>query len=114
MQTAEVGDADRFVAKLAIHLLQLLMRDLQEAVDQPQLIHHLQGRGVNGVAAEIPKKIGVLFQHQRLDAGAAQQITQHHAGRAAADNAAMGLNDSGHHLLPRDAKVALFSYSRHD
>ena len=43
---------------------------------------------MHGVAAEIPEEIGVLFQHQRLDAGATQEISEHHAGRTAADDAA--------------------------
>ena len=85
---AEVGDTDRSVAKLGVHFLQLLVRNLQEVIDQAQFIHHLQGRGMDGIAAEIPEEVGVLLQHNRLDAGATQQIPQHHAGRTAADDAA--------------------------
>ena len=92
VHAAEVRNSDGFIAELAVHLLQLLMWDLQETVDQPQLVHYLQGRGVNRVAAKIPEEIGVLFQHYRLDTGAAQQVTQHHARRPAADNATMSLN----------------------
>ena len=61
-------------AELAVHLLQFLMRQLQEAVDQAEFIHHLQRRGMHGVAAKIPEEIGVLFQHHGVDAGAPQQI----------------------------------------
>ena len=64
-----------------------LMRQLQESVDQPEFVHHLQCRGMHGVAAEITEEIGVLLQHHDLDAGAAKQIAEHHAGRAAADDA---------------------------
>jgi hypothetical protein len=43
---------------------------------------------MHGIAAKIPKEIGMLFQHQRFDAGAAQQVSQHHSGGATADDAA--------------------------
>ena len=76
------------VAELAVHLLQFLMRKFQETIDQAEFIHHLQRRGMHGVAAEIPEEIGMFFQHQGLDAGATQQISEHHAGRTAADDAA--------------------------
>ena len=79
-------------AELAVHFLQLLMRKFQEPVDQAEFVHHLQRRGMHGVAAEIPEEIGVFLQHQRIDAGAPEQISQHHAGRAAADNAASGVD----------------------
>jgi hypothetical protein len=78
------------IAELGVHFLQLLMRQLQEAVDQAEFVHHLKRRGMHGVAAKIPEEIRVLFQHDRLDTGAAEQIAQHHAGRPAADDAAPG------------------------
>ena len=38
-----------------------------------RLIHHLQRRGMHGIAAKIAEEIGVLFQHDRVDAGAASR-----------------------------------------
>ena len=41
------------------------------------------------VAAKIAEEVGVLFKHDRVDAGASEQKTEHHPGRAAArDDAA--------------------------
>ena len=64
------------------------MRQFQEAVDQAEFVHHLQRRGMHGVAAKIAEEIGVLLQHHDIDPGAPQQIAEHHAGRPAADDAA--------------------------
>ena len=47
---------------------------------------------MNRVAAEIAKEIGVLLQHHDLNAGARQQESEHHAGGAAAGDAALGLD----------------------
>ena len=88
VQTAEVGDADRSLAELAVHRLQPLVRKFQEPVDQAEFVHHLQRRGMHGVAAKIPEEVGVLLQHHDVDPGAPQQIAQHHAGGTAADDAA--------------------------
>ena len=74
-------------AEIAVHFLQLLMRQFQEAVDQAEFVHHLKRRRMHGIAAKIPKEIGMFFQHQRVDAGPPQQISQHHPGRPAADDA---------------------------
>ena len=74
-------------AEHPVHLLQALMRQLEEAFDQPELVHHLQGRGMHGVAAKIAEEVGVLFQHHDIDAGAAEQIAEHHSGGPAADDA---------------------------
>ena len=87
-ETAEIGDPDRSLAELAVHFLQPLVRKLQEPVDQAEFIHHLQRRGMHGVAAKIPEEVGVLLQHHDIDPGAPQKISQHHAGGAAADDAA--------------------------
>ena len=56
------------LAEYAVHLLQLLMRKFQKPVDQAEFVHHLQRRGMHGVAAEIPEEIGVLLQHHDIDA----------------------------------------------
>jgi hypothetical protein len=58
-----------------------------------------------GVAAEIPEEVGVFFQHDRIDAGAPQQISQHHAGGATADDAASGVYRAPGRSLWRSARV---------
>ena len=70
------------------------MRQFQKTVDQPEFVHHLQRRGMHGIAAKIAEEVGVLFQHHDIDAGASEQVTEHHAGRAAADDAATRLHGS--------------------
>ncbi len=88
VEATEVRDADRRLAELAVHGLQPLVRQFQKSIDQAEFVHHLQRRGMHGVAAKIPEEVGVLFQHHDVDPGAAQQIAQHHAGGTAADDAA--------------------------
>jgi hypothetical protein len=51
-------------------------------------MHYFESRGMNGVAAKVAQEIAVLLQHHDINAGARQQETEHHAGRAAADDAA--------------------------
>ncbi len=75
------------------------MRQFQKPVAQPELIHHLQGRGMHGVAAKIAEEIRMLFQHHDIDAGAAEQIAEHHAGGPAADDAATYLHGAAGRLL---------------
>ena len=89
-QAAEVGRVDGVVADLGGEPLQLLVRALQEVVQQAELAHHLQRRRMHGVAPEIPQEIGVLLKHHDIDAGPRQQVAQHHAGRPAAGDAAGG------------------------
>ena len=86
-------------------VLQPLMRKFQKSVDQAEFVHHLQRRGMHGVAAKIPEEIGVLFQHHVIDAGAAEQIAQHHAGRTAADDAAARGDGARRRSFPRSAGV---------
>jgi hypothetical protein len=67
------------------------VRTLKELFEQAQLVHKLESRGVNRVAAKISKKIGVFFEDQNIHASAGQKIRKHHAGRAATDDAATGV-----------------------
>ena len=54
-------------------------------------MHQFEGGRVNGVAAEIAKKVGVFFEDENFDAGAGEQEAEHHASGAASCDAAGGL-----------------------
>ena len=45
---------------------------------------------MNGVAAEVAEEIGVLLEHDHVDAGPREQEAEHHARRPAAGDAALG------------------------
>ena len=93
-QVREVGHQHALLAELAGEARDLLVRQLQELVEQAELVHHVQGRGMDGVAAEVAQEVAVLLQHHGLHTGARQQEAQHHARRAAAHDAALGRDQS--------------------
>ena len=70
---------DLLIADDAADLADLLMRQLEEFVEQAELVHHFERRGMDGVAAKVAQEIGMLLQHQDIDAGAGEQKAQHHA-----------------------------------
>ena len=45
---------------------------------------------MNRVAAEVVQKIGMLLQHDHVDAGAREQKAEHETARPAANNATPG------------------------
>ena len=65
------------------------VRQLEEFLQQPQLMHDLQGGGMHRVAAEIAQEVLVLLQHRDIHPGAGQQKAAHHARRAAAGDHAV-------------------------
>ena len=87
-QMREVGERELGVTEPGLEAGDLLVRKLEKRLEQAELMHHLQGRGMDGVAAKIPQEIRMLFQHDDLDAGPRQQQAQHHPGGAAAHDAA--------------------------
>ena len=66
----------------------MLMRTRQKGLEQTQLMHDLQGRGVDRVAAEVAQEVAVFFEHEHRDPGTRQQKTEHDPSRAAAGDAA--------------------------
>ena len=96
-QMREIGEGHALVADLTRERAHLLMRALEEIVENAELVHDLQRRGMDGVAAEIAQEVGVLLQHHDIDAGAGQQKAQHHAGRAATGDGALGGDGFGCH-----------------
>jgi hypothetical protein len=72
------------------------MRPLQELVEPTQLADDVERGRMHGVAAKVPQKVGVLFEHDHVDAGAGEQDAEHHAGRPAAGDATAGLDRRRH------------------
>src|SRR5262249_36325110 len=83
--------------------IDLLVRKLEELLEKSELGHQLERRGMDSVAAEIAKEVGVLFQNDDFDAGARQEKSEHHAGRTAAGDAALCVDrGGGHRIAPLD------------
>ena len=102
----EVGDPHRRVADDAAEPFHAPVRQLEELIQQAELVHDLERRGMNGVAAEIAQEVGMLLQHDDVDAGARQQEAEHHAGGAAAGDAArVRMTAPWHHLSPVIARA---------
>ena len=80
------------------------MRELEKIVQQAQFAHHLEGRGMDRIAAEVAEEIGVLFDNHDIDPGARQEQAGHHSrGAAAGNTAARGNLQAGVHdpTIPR-------------
>ena len=92
----EVGDFEPFSADLGGELAHLLMRNLEELLKQSEFVHELEGRGVDRIAPEVPKEIGVLLEHDDVHAGAGEQKCQHDAGGTAAHDATASFNGCSH------------------
>jgi hypothetical protein len=107
----EVGDGDQLAVDLARQLGDLLVRQLQEVFEQPEVIQDRQRRRVDGVAAKVTQEVVVLFEDGRLHAGAREQVAEHEAGRAAAGDAALRGEVAGHRgMVARHARLSGIRY----
>ena len=100
-QVGKVGDRHRRAADVAGELPYLLVGALEEVLQEPQLVHHLQGRGVDGIAAEVAQEVGVLLQDEDVHPGTSEEEAEHHAGRPAPRDTAADV-----HRLGRAAGVS--------
>ena len=77
-QVAEIGDGiSRVAERMRRSVAAFSCGSLQELVEQAELVHQLERRGMDGVAAEIAQEVGVLLEHDDVDAGARQQEAEH-------------------------------------
>jgi len=97
----EVSELDACSSDHGLQALHFLVPKLEELVEQAALVHEFQGRRVDGVAAEIAQKILMLLQYHDLHAGPREQEAEHHAGRPAAGDGAVGLDFFGCRRVPR-------------
>src|SRR5262249_52714379 len=86
----EVGDGHDVWSDLPGQFADFLMGAFEELVKQAELVDEIERRRMDRVAAKVSQEIGVLFEHDDINAHARQQEAQHHAGRASADYAAPG------------------------
>src|SRR5262245_17362964 len=59
------------------------MRQLEQRLEEPKLRDHLERRRVDGVATKVSQEVGVLLQHDDVDARPREQQAEHHARRSA-------------------------------
>jgi hypothetical protein len=96
----EIGDHHSFVANLAGKLKNLLMRALEELVENAKLVHQFERGRVNRITAKVAQEILVLFEHDYIKARPREQKAQHHSGGASSGNAAACEESFGHCDLP--------------
>src|ERR1700761_7432552 len=87
---AEIAGGESEFAELHADVGILLVRELEQVVEDAELVHDLERGGVDRVAAEIAEEVAVLFQDDDVDAGSGEQITEHDAGRPAAGDTTGG------------------------
>src|ERR1700731_2916638 len=87
-EMGKIGQGEFDIADLDCEQPDLLMRQLEKIIEKAEVVHRLEGRGMDRVAAKIPEKIGVFFENDRIDASAGKEKPEHHPGGSAADDAA--------------------------
>ena len=108
-QMGEVGQRDGRAEDISAQLAHLLMRQREESIEQAQLVDDLERRRMDGVAAKIAEEIGVLLEHEHIDAGTREQEAQHHSRRTAADDAAANGKGFGHRQPPSSISFCCLS-----
>src|SRR5215472_8617361 len=104
----EIGNPTERVADLRPEMPHFLVGQLQEIVKDSELVHELEGRWVDGVAAKIAEEIGVLLEDDDIQSCAGEQVAEHHAGRAAAHDTASGAEILRHPDAAASSIHALF------
>lgn len=100
-QMREVRYFDKLVSDLRPERADLLVRALQKLVEQTQLAHDLESRGVDRIAAEIAQEIGMFFENENRDPGSSEQEAEHHTRGAPTGDAAANRNLGIHHDILR-------------
>src|SRR5580698_5787432 len=86
-QVGEIRNRDSFAPDLATKFRHLLMRALQKLIQNAEFVHDFKRRRMDGIAAEITKKIRVFLEHDNVNALARKEKAQHYAGGTTSDDA---------------------------
>src|SRR3546814_1793727 len=79
----EIGEDDLVIADDAADLTHFRVGQLEKLIEQAELVHDLQRRRMDGVAAEVAQEIGMLLEHDHIEARAGEQEAEHYPGRSA-------------------------------
>jgi hypothetical protein len=72
-QVTEVGDAYRLAAHVGGDGARLLVRAAEQRLQHVELVHHVERRGMLGVATKVPQEVAVLLQYHHVDTRGCQQ-----------------------------------------
>jgi hypothetical protein len=86
VEVRQIGDGPLASGDMQPGLVDPVVRPLQESLQHSKLVEDLHGRGMDGVAPEIAKKIGMLLKHLNPATGAREQQSGHHSRRSAAND----------------------------
>lgn len=89
-QMREVRQREAACAERHLDAVRALVGQGEEVLQQPDLRQQLEGRGVDGVAPEVPQEVLVLLQDEDPHPLPGQQETRDHARRPAAHDADVG------------------------
>jgi hypothetical protein len=72
-EMGEIRDFNKSISDLRAERWYFLMGSLQKFLQEAELMHDLQRRGVNGVPAKIAQEICVLLENQNGNSGSGQE-----------------------------------------
>ena len=72
-EVREVGDGELLAADVGGEFVDLGVGEGEEFVEEVELVEEFEGGGMDGVAAEVAKEVGVLFEDGDRDAGAGEE-----------------------------------------
>src|SRR5262249_60363113 len=85
-QVGEIRESISPTAEICADAASFLVRQLEELVEQTELAHHVEGRGMDDVAAEVAQEVAMLLEHDDVDAGAREQEPEHEPARSASND----------------------------
>ena len=92
----EIDNVVGVAVQVQCDLFRLLVRALQEGLQQAEFVKNLHRGGVDRVTAEITQEVGMLFEDGHVYALARQEVAKHHARRPAPGDATARLDTLTH------------------
>jgi len=90
-------------------ITKLVVWKLQEIIEKAKVMQDFERGGMDSVTSKIAQKIRVFFENQHFDAGAGEEISEHHSCRAATGDAATHVEFLNGSVLRHGRQRSLFS-----
>jgi hypothetical protein len=68
----EISDGRVYVVNLHANIAKLVVRKLQKFIEEAKLVHDFERGGVDGIAAKIAQKVGMLLEDEDFNSRARQ------------------------------------------